>query len=1218
MADFFISIAAKIAEYAVDPILHHTQYLCGFNDFAPNLSNAKIRLELTRDGVKERIRKAINMVEKVEPTVENWLKDVEKVLEEVQMLEERILSVNKSYFRKQCQYSLTKQIKRKTTEMIQLLHNRKFELFWRITELPGTKYYSSNNFFMFNSTEESYKKLLEALKNKSAFIIGLVGLGGSGKTTLAKEVGKKVEEMKLFEKAVLATVSQPLNIISIQDQIADQLSVELKEASEISRAQRLSERLRKGTTLVILDDVWEKLNFEALGIPFDENSKACCIFLTTGSREVCTSMKCQNIIELNPLTDGEAWTLFTFHANISNDSPEALKVMAERIVTKCNGSSTAIATLGSTLKEKTIEEFESAWLRLQNSERLSSLKGLTSHQVCLKVSYDNLTNQLAKSLLLLCSIFPKNHEIDLEDLFRFGRGLGVIWRFGRIEKERRVMRAAINILKNSYMLAYVKEKEKVKMRDSIRDVALWIAAESGQAILTCTAVDPRVLVDDEITKDKNVIALWDMKNGELLNYEWNCPSLEILLLHSPQVGFTISNAFIERLKKLKLLAFLKFEYRWKLPLETETPSWYASPLSQSIESLKNLNTLSLRGYKLGDISVLESLEALEILDLRGSSFKELPNGVVALQKLKLLDLYGCLIEKNNAYEVIGRCLRLEELYLYLFPSKEEFPHDVSFSRLQRYVIIQYHSESFSYYIHADILEKHRPSRALCIEGFNASTQTFISLPIKDLFMRAVYLHLKYIEGGYKNVIPSMRSQGMNQIVALILEHCLDIEFLFDGTFTNNNVDVLHTKTVFSNLCTVRLHQMHGLREVFHDPSSQCSLEKLEELSIDSCNQLYNISFPRNSNLCSLKELRIISCPVLTCLFMPFIVQTLKLLEVLQIYECSELMHIIPAEGNDYVGTQDHTSLMLPKLRIIEIAGCDKLKYIFPVCFGRLPSLERLITKNCDKLKYVFGTEKERHLSMYHEYPDLLNLEVLLLVSLPNLVDIWPSYCHPRLPNLKELQCTECSTLSNSSLRKMAIDSGLYHQGAAAMKKLLDEAALKFTKLIFSHLGVKCLFQFQIGEPGTNRELPLRLSTLDLLALPQLKFIWKSPTNFLSLQLLQFLHVDRCPKLKSIFSSAIIRSLPVLRKLEILNCEELEQIFDSECYQIEKCFSFECEADMDDKVGRDKDSEQVLLQNLRNITLTSLPNFKEIHRGFQLKDHVEQIIEDCPEYSRIME
>ena len=67
----------------------------------------------------------------------------------------------------------------------------------------------------------------------------------------------------------------------------------------------------------------------------------------------------------------------------------------------------------------------------------------------------------------------------------------------------------------------------------------------------------------------------------------------------------------------------------------------------------------------------------------------------------------------------------------------------------------------------------------------------------------------------------------------------------------------------------------------------------------------------------------------------------------------------------------------------------------------------------------------------------------------------------------------------------------------------------------------------------------------------------------------------------------------------------------ECSQIEKVFSFECGADSDGKVGTHKESEQVLLQNLRNITLTSLPNFKEIQHGFKLKDHVGQIIEDCP-------
>ena len=64
----------------------------------------------------------------------------------------------------------------------------------------------------------------------------------------------------------------------------------------------------------------------------------------------------------------------------------------------------------------------------------------------------------------------------------------------------------------------------------------------------------------------------------------------------------------------------------------------------------------------------------------------------------------------------------------------------------------------------DILEEHRPCRALCIDGFNASVQSFISLPIKDFFQKAEYLELRDIKGGYKNVIPSMDPQGMNHLI----------------------------------------------------------------------------------------------------------------------------------------------------------------------------------------------------------------------------------------------------------------------------------------------------------------------------------------------------------------------------------------------------------------------------------------------------------------------
>jgi len=1033
MEDFFLSIASKIAEYAVHPIIHHAQYLCCFKNFASSLPNAKEQLELTRDRVKDRIREAINKVEKVEPAVEKWLKDTEKVLEEVQMLEEKILSVNTSYFRRKCQYSLAKEIERKTIEMIELDHNSKLEPFSRITELPGMKYYSSNNFFMFNSTEASYNKLLEELNNKSVFMIGLVGLGGSGKTTLAKEVGKKAEEMKIFEKVVFATVSQPINIRSIQDQIADQLGFKLMEESDIGRAQRLSERLRKGSTFLILDDVWEKLNFEALGIPLNEISKACCILLTTRSREVCTFMQCQSIIELNLLSDEEAWTLFRHYANITDDSSEGLKGVARKIVNECKGLPIAIVTVGSTLKEKTIANFELALSRLENSKPLDVPKGFTSPYVCLELSYNNLTNPLAQSLLLLCSMFPEDCEIDLEDLFRFGRGFDRIGRFGTMENARREMDEAIDMLKNCFLLMHVKEKQWVKMHDLVRDVALWIARKSGKAIFTRTKVDPRALADDETLKDTKAIAVWDLESYDVLNFKIICPTLEILLLSSGLMGVELSDGCLQSLEKLKTLAILNFD------------RWYGSafPLQVSLKSLQNLRTLCLRGHDLGDISFVEQLQELEILDLSDSYFDDLPVGIIKLKKLRLLDLYRCVIKKIEnveVYKIIGICLQLEELYLYLINYEKAFPHDVSFSKLQRYVI----RSGKDYYFDEEIRKKYAQSRSLSINRFDVAVQSFISSPIKDFFIRAEYLDLTDLEGDYKNIIPSMDPHGMNQLVALSLKYCSKIECLIDSTINGNtSFDLLQTKVVLSTLAYLSLENLYNLREVFCDPSSRCSLKNLEELEIEDCCKLNSISFPRNSTLCNLKVLRISKCPMLTSLFTPSVVRTLKLLEVLRIYSCKSLRHIIEEENDILSSTQSHSSLTLQKLKTLEIDHCDNLEYIFSVfLFEGLVSLERLRIEWNEKLKYVFGSEKEHNLAEYSSFQqtdigrNLSNLGTLALRNLANLIDIWPEYCRAHLPSLKYLHCEACPKLSNSVIHKVTTASDIQQQTTPMVIHLL--------------------------------------------------------------------------------------------------------------------------------------------------------------------------------------
>ena len=159
-------------------------------------------------------------------------------------------------------------------------------------------------------------------------------------------------------------------------------------------------------------------------------------------------------------------------------------------------------TVGSTLRGKSFESWELALSRLRESLPIDVPKGLRSPYACLKLSYDNLTNQVAKSLFFLCCIFPEDYEIKVEDLVRFGKGIGPVGAILTMEKSRREMHVAINILLDCCLLVRTKKKECVKTHDMVRDVAFWIAFEKGQSILVETGKDTRILAMDETTKEK--------------------------------------------------------------------------------------------------------------------------------------------------------------------------------------------------------------------------------------------------------------------------------------------------------------------------------------------------------------------------------------------------------------------------------------------------------------------------------------------------------------------------------------------------------------------------------------------------------------------------------------------------------------------------------------------------------------------------------------------
>ena len=124
MEDIGITIAAKISEYLVDPLLQHVWYMFSFNKFVRKLQHQKGILISTQRSVNERIKEVKRKTEIIAEIVERWVNDVMNVLEKVEKLEAKVRE-NKSCHYGIFQYFLAKEVAR-VIEKIRMLSNYTF------------------------------------------------------------------------------------------------------------------------------------------------------------------------------------------------------------------------------------------------------------------------------------------------------------------------------------------------------------------------------------------------------------------------------------------------------------------------------------------------------------------------------------------------------------------------------------------------------------------------------------------------------------------------------------------------------------------------------------------------------------------------------------------------------------------------------------------------------------------------------------------------------------------------------------------------------------------------------------------------------------------------------------------------------------------------------------------------------------------------------------
>ncbi|KAJ6301137.1 hypothetical protein OIU77_015447 [Salix suchowensis] len=367
------SLVSNITELLAGPVIKQFRYMFCFNNFVQEFNEQVMSLALALYRLQDAVDVAKRNAEEIEIDVNKWLEDAKNEMEGVNRLENEKGKNGKCFT--WCpkwirQFKLSKALEKKTETLRKLEENsRDFrtKVSYKVP-LQDIEFLPSEEFTTSESSKEAFKQIMKALKDDNVNMIGLYGMGGVGKTTLVKEVGRRAKETQLFDEVLLATVSQNPNVIDIQDRIADRLRLQFDVKTKQGRADLLWQTLKtEKKLLVILDDVWKVVNLKEIGIPVGEAHRGCKVLVTTRLRDICSYMKCQQKVFLSILSENEAWALFKINASLS-DEDSNLNTVAKKVARECQGLPIALVTVGRALRGKSIVELEVAFNELQNYE----------------------------------------------------------------------------------------------------------------------------------------------------------------------------------------------------------------------------------------------------------------------------------------------------------------------------------------------------------------------------------------------------------------------------------------------------------------------------------------------------------------------------------------------------------------------------------------------------------------------------------------------------------------------------------------------------------------------------------------------------------------------------------------------------------------------------------------------------------------------------------
>ncbi|XVF11263.1 hypothetical protein REPUB_Repub08aG0011700 [Reevesia pubescens] len=504
--------------------------------------------------------------------------------------------------------------------------------------------------------ESTFNKAWNSLEAENVGIIGLYGMGGVGKTTLMNKINNKLcEAPNRFDVVIWIVVSKGFYIGKIQDDIARRIGITdgaWNDKTLDEKAQGIFRVLKDKKFVLLLDDIWERVDLLKVGIPPPTQENCSKVVFTTRSVDVCGHMDANKIIPVQCLPEEKAWELFQEKVGAQTlDSSPDIRQLAHEVAKECKGLPLALITIARAMAfKKRVEDWKYALEVLRRSS-ISFLKDMGEKVYpLLKFSYDSLSNDLFQKCLLYCSLFSEDHEISKDKLIDFWIGEGFLDGDHDTGIARNQGHYIIGSLVRACLLEEV-DDSNIKMHDVIRDMSLWLARE-------CEEENWKFFVEarygltkaPEVGKWGSKLRMSLMENGiENLVEAPNCPHLQTLFLNKNKLK-VINNDFFQFMCGLRVLDLSENLNLKELPVGISK--------LVSLESL-DLSRSGIRQLPL-ELKALEKLKCLRLEYVLESQIRIPRQLISAISKLQVLRIKGCYYSLGKEVEDSDELL-VEEL-----------------------------------------------------------------------------------------------------------------------------------------------------------------------------------------------------------------------------------------------------------------------------------------------------------------------------------------------------------------------------------------------------------------------------------------------------------------------------------------------------------------------------------------------------------------------------